>query len=65
MIPYAEQLVHSNAGIYLNFLIIVLPPIVEDVFLELRTNIFFLPDGCPSHVSELIREYLNFHFNGR
>lgn len=50
---------------YANFLENDLPPLLEDIPLSLRQNMFFQQDGCPAHTSRVARERLNDMFPGK
>lgn len=54
-----------NAESYLNFLEHELPPLMEDVPLGIRRNLFFMHDGAPPHRGHFVTEWLNENFQGR
>jgi len=47
---------------YANFIENDLPPLLENILLQLRLNMFFQQDGCPAHTSRVARERLNEMF---
>ncbi|XP_003242294.2 zinc finger BED domain-containing protein 4-like, partial [Acyrthosiphon pisum] len=51
----------STAG-YLDFLCNNLPPMLENVPLNIRENLFFQQDGAPAHNAIVVRQYLNDQF---
>ncbi|XP_025270745.1 uncharacterized protein LOC112639812 [Camponotus floridanus] len=54
-----------NGETYRNFLQNQLPLLLEDVPLNVRQQMWFQHDGCPSHYSRTAREVLDREFNGR
>ena len=54
-----------NGPLYLNFLEQQLNPLLEDVPLAIRRNMWFMQDGAPPHFSLPVRQYLNEHFPHR
>jgi len=50
---------------YQNFLMNTLPPLLEDVPLNLRAASWFMHDGAPPHFSLAVREYLNQMYQER
>lgn len=54
-----------NSASYLQFLSEQLPLLLEDIPLQLRTNMWFQHDGAPPHRARIIREYLNANFADR
>ena len=51
-----------NGESYLYFLENVLPTLLEDIHLNLRTNLWFMHDGFPVHFERNVRNYLNNQF---
>lgn len=51
-----------NGVRYANFIENDLPPLLENIPLQLRLNMFFQQDGCPAHTSRIAREKLNNMF---
>lgn len=54
-----------NGDRYLQFLMHDLPPLLEDVSLETRMNMWYQHDGCPAHFSLDVRAYLDEQFANR
>ncbi|XP_066152080.1 uncharacterized protein [Euwallacea fornicatus] len=54
-----------NGENYLEFLRNHLPDILDDIPLDVRTEIIFQNDGCPAHYRKTIREFLNNQFPER
>ncbi|EZA59650.1 hypothetical protein X777_16753, partial [Ooceraea biroi] len=48
-----------NGVRYANFIENNLPPLLENIPLQLHLNMFFQQDGCPAHTSRITRERLN------
>lgn len=48
-----------NGDNYLNFLIMVLPELLEDIPLNVHQNLIFQHDGAPPHYARNVRNYLN------
>ncbi|KAL4123158.1 hypothetical protein QTP88_015381 [Uroleucon formosanum] len=51
-----------NGRRYLDFLSNHLPPMLENVPLNIRENLFFQQDGAPAHNAIIVRQYLNDQF---
>lgn len=51
-----------NGRRYLDFLCNNLPPMLENVSLNIRENLFFQQDGAPAHNAIVVRQYLNDQF---
>lgn len=54
-----------NGEVYLNFLQNILPPLLENVDMQTRLNMWLLQDGAPPHFSVVVRRYLNETFRNR
>ncbi|XP_023312720.1 uncharacterized protein LOC111692828 [Anoplophora glabripennis] len=54
-----------NGDVYYEFLDNRLFPLLEDLPLDLRRNMFFMHDGAPPHFSLQVRRWLNEHFPNR
>lgn len=54
-----------NGERYLQFLRHDLPPLLDDVSLETRLNLWYQHDGCPAHFSANVRDYLDNQFPNR
>jgi hypothetical protein len=56
---------HLNGIKYRDFLEQELPPLLEDVALDVRQRMWFQHDGCPAHYSNVAREVLDRDYDGR
>ena len=54
-----------NGETFLEFLNVYLPPLLEDVSLETRRNMWFQLDGCPAHYDRNVRQHLNEQYGNR
>ena len=54
-----------NGERFLEFLNVFLPPLLEDVSLETRRNMWFQLDGCPAHYNRNVREHLDEQYPNR
>ena len=54
-----------NGEGYEDFLINHLPPLLENVPLNIRQSLIFQQDGCPAHYRLTVREYLDQNFPNR
>lgn len=54
-----------NGLSYTQFLEEELGPLLEDVPLEVRRQMFFMHDGAPAHFSRIARTFLNAHYPNR
>lgn len=54
-----------NGRIFLNFLVEELPPLLEDLPLNLRQNMWMQLDGAPCHFSVIVRQHMNVIFPDR
>ncbi|EZA46439.1 hypothetical protein X777_00158, partial [Ooceraea biroi] len=50
---------------YRNFLQDELTPLLEDLSIDERLNMWFQHDGCPAHYSRRARKVLDRYYNGR
>lgn len=56
---------HLNGESYLNFLENDLPILLENIPLDVRTSMWYQHDGCPSHYSQRVRDFLNVRYPNR
>lgn len=56
---------HLNGESYLNFLENDLPNLLEDIPLDVRASMWYQHDGCPSHYSQRVRDFLNIIYPNR
>lgn len=56
---------HLNGESYLNFLQNDLPNLLEDIPLDVRASMWYQHDGCPSHYSQRVRDFLNVRYPNR
>lgn len=54
-----------NGERFLEFLNVSLPPLLEDVSLETRRNMWFQLDGCPAHYNQNVRQFLDNQYPNR
>lgn len=54
-----------NGARFLDFLATFLPPLLEEVSLQTRTNMWIQLDGCPAHYYRNVRQYLEEQFAHR
>jgi len=54
---------HLDGIMYQNFLEMDLPPLLENVPLNVRRRLMLMQDGAPPHWSLRVRQYLNEHYN--
>ena len=50
---------------YLTFVVDMVPPILDDVPLQLRRHQWYQLDGAPAHFTLPVRQWLDHHFSGR
>ena len=50
---------------YLNFVEDIVPPILDDMPLQLRRHLWYQLDGAPAHFTLPVRQWLDQHFPGR
>lgn len=50
---------------YLQFLQRDLPPLLENVPLEVRANMWLQQDGAPCHYTRAVRSYIDEHFENK
>lgn len=51
--------------IYLNFLRVHLPGLLEEIPLQIRRNMWFMHDGAPAHFTLVVRNFLNTTYGHR
>lgn len=56
---------YLNGESYLNFLQNDLPNLLEDIPLDVRASMWYQHDGCPSHYSQRVRDFLNVRYPNR
>jgi len=54
-----------NGRRYLEFLMNELPIMLDDIPLATRNNLIFQQDGAPAHNANVVKNYLNEHFENR
>lgn len=54
-----------NGARFLEFLNVSLQPLLEDVSLETRRNMWFQLDGCPAHYDRIVRQHLDEQYSNR
>ncbi|CAH2107221.1 unnamed protein product [Euphydryas editha] len=54
-----------NGEEYLNFLTNNLDPLLEEIDLETRRDMYFQNDGATCHYARIVRDYLNRHFGNK
>jgi len=54
-----------NGRRYNDFLLNELPTMLDDLPLDIRTNLIFQQDGAPDHNANIVRNYLNEYFPNR
>lgn len=54
-----------NGRKYLDFFLNHLPPLLENIEIDIRENLFFEHDGTPAHNTISVRQYLNSTFGNR
>jgi len=55
----------DNGDGFLEFLNVSLPPLLEDVPLEARRNMWFQLDGCPANYDRNVRQHLGEQYSNR